>query len=71
VSDWALPPGLVGLPPQTAAAPMASNPAALVQQAQNSRRDGLDISSNLVTVVTASGQYSVEYGAETMRQQKP
>jgi hypothetical protein len=55
-NDCELLEGPVGLPPQPVATPMASSPAAFVQHAQNSRRVGTEISSNLTTAVTSSGQ---------------
>jgi hypothetical protein len=50
VSGWELLDGDVGLPPQPATPPRASNPAALLQHAQNSRRVWFEESSSLITL---------------------
>jgi hypothetical protein len=63
--------GPVGLPLQAAAAPRATKPAALVQHAQNSRRVGVEISLNLTTAVTSSGQKGGLITRPTLLQQEP
>lgn len=70
VNDSALDDGPVGLPPQPATAPSATKPAALPQQAQNSRRVGTDDSSSLITAVSSRGQISANYDAGAVLSKK-